>query len=509
MQRAIKRARWVLVVVLSVALTMAIAGASAAGPGGWDHLGEFQKPNVAELNGAVYALSAESDNGLLVGGAFNFTTVRGSRPAAHLAVWYPTQFWSAYATPSPLNGDVHAIAWDADHVRLFVGGTFTNAGGNPNADFLAVWDGTNWAPFCTPAPAITANVNALQIIGSTLYVGGAFANGAGIPSADSLLACDLNTGVARSTALRDGDFNGGVYALTRDANGTLYAGGQFINVEGILAADHVASYDGVWHAMGAGASPGGGAVDNYVRSMASSGNDVYIGTDSVNVAGIPQADHVARWNGSAWSALGANSAGTDGWLPTTAFIYAMAAKGSQVVATGSFQNADGNAAADNIANFNGTAWSALGSNGAGNGPWIGNGLAVAILGDTIYAGGSFTSAGGDRLASFIARYGPQVAPSNLFTIGAVKVDLRTGTAKLTVNVPGRGTLTLSGAGVRHVAATTPSSAAAVQLTVQATGTSAQTLNRLRRVSVKVTITFTPTGGSSRSRSTTVVLKKSR
>jgi hypothetical protein len=67
-------------------------------------------------------------------------------------------------------------------------------------------------------------------------------------------------------------------------------------------------------------SAGGGAVDDYVRSMTSSGNDVYIGTDSVNVAGIPQADHVAKWNGSAWSAVGANTAGTDGWLPPTAFI---------------------------------------------------------------------------------------------------------------------------------------------------------------------------------------------
>ena len=160
-------ARWSLVLAASIVFAFAIAGATAAGPGGWGHLGDFKTPNAASLNGAVYALSAESDNGLLVGGNFNFTTADG-RPAAHLAVWYPTQFWTAYATPSPLNGDVHAIAWDSDHVRLFVGGNFTNAGGNPNADFLAMWDGTNWAPFCSPAPAFSASVAALQIIGSTL-----------------------------------------------------------------------------------------------------------------------------------------------------------------------------------------------------------------------------------------------------------------------------------------------------------------------------------------------------
>jgi trimeric autotransporter adhesin len=439
-KRAGKRARWSLVIALSIVL-VGIAGASAAGPGGWDHLGEFKTPKVAPLNGAVYALSAESDNGLLVGGAFNFTTA-GGRPAAHLAVWYPTQFWTAFATPSPLNGDVHAIAWDAAHIKLYVGGQFTNAGGNPDADFLAVWNGSNWAPFCSPAPAFGGSVSSLQIIGSTLYVGGAYQNGAGIRSANYLLACDLNTGAARLVG-RVGDLNGGVYALTSDANGTLYVGGTFSDVAGIPTADHVASYDGSWHAMGTGPSPGGGAVDGIVRSLASNGTDVYIGTDAVNVAGIPQADHVARWNGSAWSALGANSAGTDGWLPATAFIYAMAAKGSQVVVTGEFQNANENPTADNIASFDGNAWTPMGSNGAGNGPWIGNGLAVAIVGKDIFVGGSFTSAGGDGLATYIARYAPQSAPSNVFTIGVVKADVSKGTARLTVNTPGAGALTLS------------------------------------------------------------------
>ena len=503
MKQAGKRKRRGLVLGLAIAFTFAVAGASAAGPGGWDHLGEFKTPKVNPLNGAVYALSAESDNGLLVGGNFDFTTA-GGRPAAHLAVWYPTSFWSAFATPTPLNGDVHAIAWDYDHIKLYVGGQFTNAGGNSSADFLAVWDGSNWAPFCGP---LGGSVAALQIIGSTLYVGGAFQNGGNIASADYLLACDLNTGAARSTVIHDGDINGGVYALTRDANGTLYAGGQFINMAGIPQADHVAAYDGSWHAMGTGPSTGGGAVDDYVRSLASSGNDVYIGTDSVNVANIPQADHVARWNGSAWSALGANSAGTDGWLPKTAFIYALAAKGSQVVATGSFQNANGIPTADTIANFDGTSWGPLGSNGAGNGPLGGNGLAVAILGTTVYVGGNFTSAGGDPLAGYVARFTPQAAPSNVFTVGAAKADPRTGTATIAVGVPGPGKLTLKGVGVHGVTVTAPSGPASVKLTVQAAGTAAQTLGRAGRVKVTVTITFTPTGGSARSRVTTVALTK--
>jgi hypothetical protein len=66
---------------------------------------------------------------------------------------------------------------------------------------------------------------------------------------------------------------------------------------------------------------------------------------------------------------------------------------------------------------------------------------------------------------------------------------------------------MSGAGVRRVNAKTPASPAKVKLTVQATGKAKQTLARVGHVKVKVTITFTPTGGPARSRSTTVVLRR--
>ena len=502
MTRAGRRARWILVPALTLAF--AVAGASAAGPGGWDHLGEFETPKVAPLNGAVYALSAESDNGLLVGGNFNFTTA-GGRPAAHLAVWYPTGFWTAYATPTPLNGDVHAIAWDADHVKLYVGGNFTDAGGNPTRTSSRSGTAPPGRRSARPRSRRTSTRSRSSARRSTSAAPSQ--HGAGIATADYLLACDLNTGAARSTVTDDGDINGGVYALTADDTGTLYAGGQFINMAGIPQADHVAAYDGSWHAMGSGPSTGGGAVDDYVRSIASNGTDVYIGTDSVDVAGIAQADHVAKWNGSAWSALGANSAGTDGWLPKTAFIYAIAAKGSEVVATGSFQNADGTHGRQHRR----LRRHLLEARSARTAPATAPGSATAwpsrSSARTIYAGGNFTSAGGDPLATYIARFTPQAAPSNAFTIGAAKADLGRGTVTLTANTPGSGTLTLSGPGVRRVRVTTPSGAAAVGLTVRATGESLQALERRGRVSVTVKLTFVPTGGTARSHSTTVVLRK--
>ena len=439
---------------------LAVGAAATPGPGGWDNLGTGSSPTKRALNGAVYALDA-SGAVLYAGGAF--TDAGGNPTADYIARWNGTT-WAALGS-STLNGAVHAVARFGG--KVYVGGVFTNAGGNANADFLAVWDGTGWGTVCNaPGSAITGNVSALEVIGSTLYVGGAFQNGAGIASADYLLACDLQTGAPRSTVDTDGDFSGVVYALTSDANGALYAGGGFINLDRIPAADKIAYLDaGGWHAMGSGPGPGGGALTDFVRSLAAAGNTVYVGTDSLNVAGLAPADHVVTWNGSAWSPLGSNAAATNGWFPTSASINSLTTSGRGVYAGGNFQNANGDPRADQIAYFDGTAWQPVGSDSAGNGPLNGNVTALAIFGGKLVAGGSFTNAGGNPLASFVASFRPgttTAAPGGSvrgtptgtvllsgrpFTGGPVpfgrQVDVTNGTLRLTTS---SGTLAVSGRG---------------------------------------------------------------
>jgi hypothetical protein len=391
-----RRSVFALVLAL-LGMLLVAPDVGAVGPGGWDHLGVGGTPALPSLDGPVLAMNADSPGVLLVGGSF--TSAGGNANASRIATWNGTAWGALNGTPIS-NGSVRAIASSGG--KVYAGGTFLDAGGNADADFLAVWDGDGWAPFCrsiTPGPAITATVNALQIIGNTLYVGGAFANGAGLDAADFLVGCDLTTGAATATVPHDGDINSGIYALTADANGTLYAGGLFINMARIPGANHVAAFNGSWHALGTGV-----AVDSAVRSLTVNGTDVLVGTDAVNVAGIPSADHVARWNGSVWSAVGANTAATDGWFPATSFINALAVNGPMVFAAGSFQNADGTPAADQIAVFNGTVWGPVGSDGAGNGPLNTQASAVAVFRGKLVAGGNFTAAGGDAHAQNIAAY---------------------------------------------------------------------------------------------------------
>jgi hypothetical protein len=390
------------------------AGTLATGPGGWDHVGNGGSPTIPALNGKVTALNSDNPGILYVGGVF--TNAGGKANADHLAKWDGAA-WSAVSGAATLNGAVDAIAYQAGHV--YVGGEFTNVGGNDNIDFLAEWTGTGWRSPCVgnlPNP-ITAQVAALQIIGNALYIGGSFADGGGIPSADFLVACDLTTRAASSTVpSTTGAFNSGVAALTADSNGTLYAGGGFINLGSNVGEDHVASYSGgAWHEMG-----GAHAVDDQVRSLAAHGTNVYIGTDAINVAGIDRADHIAKWDAQTltFSAMGSDTAGTNGWFNSFAFLYGMTTSGSLVFVGGSFQNANGTATADDFAYFDGTSWRPLGSDGSGNGPLNSVVNALAIYNHKIVAGGNFTNAGGDTLADDVGSHAIQRPDARIGTAAA-------------------------------------------------------------------------------------------
>jgi hypothetical protein len=160
----------------------------------------------------------------------------------------------------------------------------------------------------------------------------------------------------------------------------LYAGGYFTEA-GATNANYIAQWNGSsWSALGSG-------VDDTVYALAMSGGTLYAGGD-FGQAGGKSANCVAQWNGSSWSAPGSGMNGA---------VCALAVSGSTLYAGGGFTKAGGNTA-NNIAQWNGSSWSALGS-GLNN--WV---YALAVSGTNLYAGGEFTTATNNGGATVTINY---------------------------------------------------------------------------------------------------------
>jgi hypothetical protein len=102
------------------------------------------------------------------------------------------------------------------------------------------------------------------------------------------------------------------------------------------------------------------------------------------------------------------------------------------------------------------------------------------------------------------------ARSNKFTLGRPRLNRKTGTATLAVTVLGPGKLALSGNGVKAPGTATARAvraAGTVRLLIKATGKKQRKLNQTGNVTIRPKITYTPIGGTPRTRSRTVRLKK--
>jgi len=252
--------------------------------------------------------------------------------------------------------------------ELYAGGDFTTAGG-VNTSNLAKWNGSTWSAV---GAGVNAEVDALVVWGGELYTGGAFTTAGGAQA----------TNIARWNGTNWSAVSSGVaspvhqvYALAADRGG-VYVGGIFAMAGGVPAS-YIAKWDGsTFASLGTG-------FDRGVRAMAVSGPDLYVG-GWFRIAGDTPANRVAKWDGSSWNALGS---GMDGQ------VNALAVLGNDVYAGGFFTSAGGTPV-NNIAKWNGESWSALGSGMQRMNDQSAPVWALVVSGSDIYAGGTFTSAGG-------------------------------------------------------------------------------------------------------------------
>ncbi|QYK51713.1 MAG: sortase [Anaerolineales bacterium] len=341
----------------------------AVGAGEWASLGGAG----TGLNGTVYDI--EFQGGVLYAGGF-FTDAGGDPDADYIAK-FSGGVWSSLAGPgSGLNNSVHDIEFDSG--VLYAGGQFTDAGGDTNADRIAKFSGGVWSSL--GGVGLGSPVEDIEIDSGIVYVGGSFTNAGGNANANHIAQFDGSAwsalGGGLNTTVRTLAFNGGV----------LYAGGSFINAGGDQDADHIAKFDGAsWSSLG-GAGTG---LSSTVYDIEFDGGVLYAVGAFTAAGGNANADRIAQFSGGVWSSLGG--------VGLSGFTYEVEVDGGVVYAGGAFSDTGGDPDADGIAQFSGGVWSAVGTG-------LGTVRDITFNAGALYAGGGFTAAGGDPDADNIAQF---------------------------------------------------------------------------------------------------------
>lgn len=329
-------------------------------------------PQIARWNGAAW----EGVGGGLIGGFSNilatfqgdliaggyFDSANGVAGTAKLARWDGAQ-WNSMDAQSEifLNSVWDLQVWDdGSGEKLFVAGNYVDIGGAGGPDHLATWDGSSY-----------------EAVGAT--IGGA------VP----LIVLDLQV-----ADLGDGE--------------KLYAGGRFLNIDGV-PANNIAVYDGTtWEAMGTGLLPSSGFAQVITMTVFDDGNGpaVYAGGSFATAGGTP-ARNVAKWDGTSWSAMDTGLAATVQEL--TVFDDG---NGPALYASGNFETATGGI--NHIAKWNGTSWEQVLAGANAN--VFGAIVYDAGEGEALHFGGSFTSALGEfssRVVSLVAADAGGCNPADL------------------------------------------------------------------------------------------------
>ena len=293
-------------------------------------------------NGTVSATAVDGSGNLYVGGTF---TVVGMTVANNIAKWNGT-VW--FALGSGIDGPVYAlaVAESESGTTLYAGGAFTTAGGTA-ASRIASWSDSTWSAL---GMGMDDAVRALAVApNGTLYAGGQFTQ-AGDYFANSIAMWNGNAWQSLGNGVMDSeeqctdvcddpeypdcyqvcetvDVPGTVYALAVAASGTLYAGGQFTKA-GVVPAHYIAKWDdSAWSALGPD------MMDGQVNALAVASDDTLYAGGNFATAGEAAAHYIAKWDGSAWSALGSG-------MDTAVSVLAVASDGT-LYAGGSFATAGG------------------------------------------------------------------------------------------------------------------------------------------------------------------------
>jgi hypothetical protein len=227
---------------------------------------------------------------------------------------------------------------------VYVGGLWTSLNTDANMASIAKWsEAAGWSALQTGLNGAVRKM--LLGTDGKLWVFGNFVNAGGVANADY---CAVYDPVANTFAAIGGiaGANGEILDACWGRDGKLYVVGSFTTIGGV-AANRVAVYNpatGAWAAMGTGLNVGGWAI---VPNLAGTG--VYIG-GFFTTAGGSAIPYLAEWNGTAYAAVGG--------APNGAVVSLWQEKG-ETYAGGAF-TAMGTLTVLHVGKWNGSRWAAIG-----------------------------------------------------------------------------------------------------------------------------------------------------
>jgi trimeric autotransporter adhesin len=263
----------------------------------WSALGEV--PGISENPGYMANALAFDKNGILY--AIERDDHSSASETRYRIVKWNGASWSFVDSVSP-GRRIYALAIDSMG-NLYAGGEFESIGAI-NAKNIAKWDGSSWSGLGEGIPGKLVRAIVCATNGN-VYAGGAF-DMAGSAVAHNIAKWDGNAWSGLGEGIQiEPDVYIPVFALTLDGKGNLYAGGGF-SVAGTVAAANVAKWDGaVWSALEEGIQKEMNGTNNLpVSALACDENGYLYAGGQFNLAGSVQASGIAKWDGSAWSALG-------------------------------------------------------------------------------------------------------------------------------------------------------------------------------------------------------------
>jgi hypothetical protein len=230
-------------------------------------------------------------------GDFNIINGGAAGTAQNIAWWDGAQ-WTAFVPGA--NAIVEDIAV-APNGNIYVTGQFTSIGGVA-ANYIAYWNGTTWNALGTGLD----NVGETVVIApnGNVYVGGWFHFAGGV-AAYHIAYWDGSSWHAMGTHAGLDDM---VYSMAFQKDGTVLAIGGVFHDEfshGGTALLHVALYTVSTNSFSA---LGSGFNQNVQKVVYSSSNTLYAG-GAFTLSGTTSINYLAKWNGSAWIALGSGPPG--------------------------------------------------------------------------------------------------------------------------------------------------------------------------------------------------------